>query len=75
MDSCAFLEAIDSYLGLQLLAHTPDISDDAKRVILERQRARDAKDWAKSDELRDVLAAQGITVRDTASGTIWSYAN
>jgi cysteinyl-tRNA synthetase len=70
-----FLEAIDSYLGLQLLAHTPDISDDAKRVILERQRARDAKDWAKSDELRDVLTAQGITVRDTASGTIWSYAN
>ena len=68
-----FLESIDELLGLQLLDATPDISDDTKRTILERQRARDAKDWASSDRLRDELQASGIGVRDTATDTIWSY--
>jgi cysteinyl-tRNA synthetase len=33
-----------------------------------RQSARLAKDWRKSDELRDQLAALGWEVRDTAEG-------
>lgn len=68
-----FIETIDELLGLQLAASTPDISDDNKRLILERQRARDDKNWAKSDELRDQLAANGIQIKDTPSGTVWSY--
>ncbi len=67
------LDAIDELLGLQLQSSTPDISDDAKRLILERQRAREAKDWQKSDELRDRLAADRIVVNDTSSGTSWHY--
>ncbi len=69
----SLLESIDELLGLQLLDTTPDISDDMKRVIIERQRARDAKDWAASDRLRDDLQKNGIAVRDTATDTIWSY--
>lgn len=38
-----FLEAIDELLGLQILSVTPDIDDTAKMLILERQRAREAK--------------------------------
>ncbi len=68
-----FLDTIDDLLGLQLVASSPDITDDNKRLILERQRARDNKDWAKSDELRQQLNEQGITVNDTPSGTVWSY--
>lgn len=68
-----FLEDIDELLGLQLIATTPDISDDAKKIILERQRARDDKNWKASDQLRDRLAEQGVTIRDTPSGTVWSY--
>jgi cysteinyl-tRNA synthetase len=41
-------------------------------MIADRQAARDAKDWATSDKLRDELKEQGITVRDTANGPIWS---
>ncbi|HEU5121684.1 MAG TPA: class I tRNA ligase family protein, partial [Candidatus Saccharimonadales bacterium] len=67
------LESIDSRLGLQLLASTPDISDEAKRLILERQRARDNKDWTRSDELREQLSKQGIAIRDTTAGSIWEY--
>lgn len=68
-----FLETIDELLGLQLLDNTPDISDDAKRLIIERRHARDAKDWAASDRLRDQLKESGIAVRDTATDTIWFY--
>ena len=65
------LEAIDEMLGLKLIESTPDISDTQKAILLERERARDAKDWQKSDDLRTELANTGIVVRDTPSGTIW----
>lgn len=67
------LTALDDMLGLQLLDSTPDISDEQKQLILGRQRARDDKDWAKSDELRDTLAGNGIAVRDTPQGPVWEY--
>lgn len=68
-----FLEAIDTLLGVRLLETTPDISDDTKRLILERQRARDEKDWSTSDTLRRDIEKDGVTVRDTAQGPIWEY--
>ncbi len=67
------LETIDELLGLKLLETTPDIHDDLKRLIIERTRAREAQDYNKSDEIRDELEENGITVRDTASGPIWEY--
>lgn len=67
-----FLESLDELLGLQLLETTPDIDDDAKRAILQRRHARDAKDWAESDRIRDELLASGIHVRDTTQDSIWS---
>ena len=67
------LETIDELFALELLSSTPDISDDAKRLIVRRERVRDEKDWRKSDELRDELLEQGIVLRDTPNGTIWAY--
>lgn len=69
----SFLETIDALLGLKLLDTTPDISDEQKRLIIERTRAREQKDYARSDELRDELQKSGITVRDTAFGPVWEY--
>ena len=69
----SFLETIDELLGLKLLETTPDISDDQKRLIIERTRAREQKNYAQSDELRAELEKSGVTVRDTASGPIWEY--
>ncbi|MFZ1811946.1 MAG: cysteine--tRNA ligase [Candidatus Saccharimonadales bacterium] len=62
----------DEVLGLGLAQATPDITDNQKRYILERRRARDDKNWQRSDEIRDELAAQSITLRDTLTQTIWS---
>lgn len=69
------LQAIDELLGLQLLDTTPDISDDQKQLIIERERARDDKDWTKSDEIRDIFEHQGIVLRDTSGGTVWEYSS
>ncbi len=43
---------------------------DAK--IQARTAARQSKDFAKADELRQELEAQGVSLRDGASGTEWS---
>jgi cysteinyl-tRNA synthetase len=66
-----YLELIDSVLGLELL-HSDDITEAQKAFIAQRQEAREAKDWAKSDELRNELHEQGIVVRDTDYGPVWS---
>lgn len=64
------LNIIDRLFGLGL-AEREDITSEQKELIAERQNARDQKDWATSDELRDQLAAQGLGVRDTTNGSIW----
>lgn len=70
----SFLERINELLAINLLSTTPDITDDIKQKIIERERARDAKDWQASDKLREQLIERGIAVRDTSHGQIWSYA-
>jgi cysteinyl-tRNA synthetase len=41
--------------------------------IAERKAARDAKDWARSDEIRNELAAMGVALHDQpGGGTDWS---
>ena len=66
-----FIETINDILGVDLINSTPDISDDMKQLILERRQAREKKDWAKSDLIRDKLLAQGISIRDTPRFSIW----
>ena len=64
---------INDLFGLRLIEDTPNLPDEAYNLIREREAAREAKDYAKSDELRDLLLKQGITVKDTSNGTVWSY--
>lgn len=64
---------IDDTLGLRLLDETPDITDEQKQLILERTRAREEKQWDRSDELRDALAQLGIGLNDTPDGVRWYY--
>jgi cysteinyl-tRNA synthetase len=48
-----------------------DEEAEIQALIEERQVARDAKDWARSDALRDELKARGIELTDTAAGVKW----
>jgi cysteinyl-tRNA synthetase len=40
-------------------------------LVLERTEAKKAKDFAKADEIRNALAARGITIIDTPNGPTW----
>ena len=42
-------------------------------TLAETKAFAKAKDFAKSDEIRDKLAGQGITVKDTSDGPVWQY--
>ncbi|HVL61046.1 MAG TPA: cysteine--tRNA ligase [Microbacterium sp.] len=41
-------------------------------MITQRAEARAAKDWAAADRIRDAVAAAGIALEDSATGTRWS---
>lgn len=69
-DMDQLLGYIDTLLGINLAK--PDINNEKKHLIKEREEARSKKDWAKSDELRDALISQGVEVKDTPNGSIWS---
>ncbi|MDQ5913486.1 MAG: hypothetical protein QG623_104, partial [Patescibacteria group bacterium] len=41
-------------------------------LISQRIEAKKVRDFAESDRIRDLLNEQGIEVRDTDNGQIWS---
>lgn len=41
--------------------------------IAERKEAKKAKDFAKADAIRQELSDQGIELKDTREGTVWSF--
>jgi cysteinyl-tRNA synthetase len=49
-----------------------DLSEsELENKINERQKARENKDWAAADTLRDELAGRGILLEDKQDGTRW----
>ena len=68
----SLLASWDQVLGLDLerdarAAWEP--TEEIRRLVAERDGARTAKDYARSDELRDELQAMDLEVMDTAEGT------
>lgn len=64
------LIAFDKILGLKIKEHLESVIPEKVHILLtERDAARAAKDWEKSDELRDRLIKLGYTVMDTPNGT------
>ena len=44
---------------------------EIEALIAERNQAKKDKDFTRSDEIREILSAQGITIKDTREGTVW----
>lgn len=47
------------------------LDEEIEQLIEERIQARKAKDFTRSDEIRDQLKAKGIILEDTPQGTRW----
>ncbi len=58
-----------------VLAILPDeeksLDEDIQALIDEREAARKERNFARSDEIRDALKAQGIVLEDTPDGVMW----
>ena len=65
------LEKFDSVLGLKITEKTSnqeEIPEEILKLVEQRKEARNNKDWAKSDELRDLINQKGYNVKDTKEG-------
>ncbi len=74
----ALVRAMDAWLGLGLLetgAPAPELGAEERALLEERARARAAKDWARSDALREELRRRGIAVNDGRDGQRWEREN
>jgi cysteinyl-tRNA synthetase len=50
-------------------------SDQIEKLIVERNDARNNKNWALADELRKKLLEMNIEILDTKEGTTWKIHN
>jgi cysteinyl-tRNA synthetase len=69
--------SIDPLLGLDLTA-TPKskekkLSEEDAALLESRSKARDDRDFAESDRIRELLASRGIEVRDLPTGQEWHW--
>jgi cysteinyl-tRNA synthetase len=46
-------------------------AEEIESLIMERREARESKDFARSDQIRDDLAAKGVQLLDGPEGTTW----
>lgn len=68
----------DKVLGLDLVnskeylekEEKQEIPEEIQKLLEERKTARENKNWAESDRIRDLLKEQGYTVKDTKEGQI-----
>ena len=70
------IEEFDQVLGVVSLRRAEDATppvpiEEIERLIAERKAARQRRDFAASDQIRNELAERGILLEDNAGGTRW----
>jgi len=66
------LKKFDVVLGLKIDEEDKqeELPPDILELVEQRKLARANKDWAKSDELRDLILSKGYSVKDSKDGMI-----
>lgn len=65
------LHKYDSILGVIYFNTADSLSEEIEALIRERDQAREARDWATADRIREQLLTRGIILEDTPTGTVW----
>ena len=75
LDKRAIFLYADQVLGLDLTQAIEEkpLPHKADELLAARSAARAAKDWQKSDQLRDELAQLGLEIKDGPDGQSWSW--
>ena len=68
------LETLCDVLGIIIEKKEEILDSDIEALIAERQAARKEKNFARADEIRDMLLEQGIILEDTREGVKWKRA-
>ena len=61
-------DTITGVLGIVQHRDTDAVPAEVLELVAQRTTAKQEKNWARADEIRDLLAAQGYAVEDTAQG-------
>ena len=61
-------------LGIDIKEQEVLLDEEIENLIEERQAARKAKNFARADEIRDLLTEKGIILEDTREGVRWKRA-
>lgn len=67
----ALFEEMNSVLRIALPPETELPNEEIEALIAERNEARKTKNWARADEIRDLLDERGIVLEDTPQGMRW----
>ena len=65
---------LSDILGLIVERKEEMLDADIEALIEARQAARKAKNFARADEIRDILSGKGIILKDTREGVKWERA-
>jgi cysteinyl-tRNA synthetase len=64
-------QQMNEVLGILAKTNQELLDAEVEQLIHERTEARTAKNWARADEIRDLLQQQGILLEDTPQGMRW----
>lgn len=68
------LSRLCDILGIHVKEEQGLLDEDIENLIQERQAARKAKNFARADEIRNLLTEKGIILEDTREGVRWKRA-
>jgi cysteinyl-tRNA synthetase len=71
------IDDVDDIVGVLALAEKEQeggLAPEVEALLQARVQARQAKEWKKSDEIRDQLQGMGVLVEDTPGGQRWRKA-
>ncbi len=78
-DWADLLLKFDTVLGLKIDEESnllgKEIPEKIMQLVKQRTLAREKKDWAKSDELRDSIISKGFEIKDTKDGMEVKFKN